>query len=173
MSFNLLGIHSKEVYPLFFIIVEYKCPTYLQEIQQYSRSTCIENTNPKRQKNFQLINEWEQGRYESCGHLCIVLSLILWLLRFLLRLLNLPFHWGSEGCLNAETILGHPHPARPTGREGLVGTAHYVSTLCCVPCNALPAWPSVLTYRCLTDILSRSCWGPHLHVSLDLAIKQG
>lgn len=116
--------------------------------------TGIGNTNPKSQKNFQLINEWEQGCYEPCGHLCIILSLIVLLPWLLLHLPNLSFRRGSEGTLNAETILGHPHPARSTGREGLLGTAHYVSTLCCVLCNVFPSQPSVLTYRCLTDTLS-------------------
>lgn len=88
----------------------------------------IGNTNPKSQKSFQLINEWEQGCYEPCDHLHIILSLIVLLPWLLLHLLNLPFRRGSEGTLNAETILGYPHPARSTGREGLLGTARYVST---------------------------------------------
>lgn len=133
----------------------------------------IGNTNPKSQKSFHLINEWEQGCYEPCDHLRIILSLIVLLPWLLLHLVNLPFRRGSEGTLNAETILGHPHPARSMRREGLLGTAHYVSTLCCVLCNFFPARPSVLTYRCLTDTLSLSCRGPDLCVSLDLAIKQG
>lgn len=68
-------------------------------------------------------------------------------------------------------LLGHPHPAGSMEREGLKGTAHHVSTLCCVLFNAFPALSRVLAHRCLTDTLSLSDRGRDLLVSL--AIKPG